>query len=261
MNKILISEAILLRKYALHSSVIVRSSNFVLSQSNPQQRRNFTQDLWQSISASKGVQILSDASIQLHDITGMSWWSTIIVSTIILRGCVTLPLALYQNKILAKVENLTTELPDLVKELKMETAMATKKFNWTEQQAKVMYNRSLNKLWKNLIIRENCHPMKSAVVILFQLPLWIMQSCSLRNMLYMQPDPTLLKAQIVCAEMSLGGIAWFPNLTEIDHSYILPVSLGLINLLVLEVNHDSLAYYKQNVYGINKKHFTATSHE
>lgn len=237
MFKILTSEAILVRKCFLRSSTIVLSSNNKLIPSNHQQKRNFTQEIWTSLSQSKPVAILQDASIQLHDMSGLPWWSTIIVSTILLRGCLTLPLALYQNKILAKVEKLATvDMPELAKELKMETHFAVKKFNWDERTAKIMYSRSLKKQWSELLARDNCHPAKSFIVILFQLPLWIGQSCALRNMLFMLPDPSAVTAQVVCAEMQLGGVAWFPNLIEYDHSFILPVTLGILNLIIVEVN-------------------------
>lgn len=65
------------------------------------------------------------------------------------------------------------EMPELVKELKMETAMAIKKFGWSEAQARIMYNRSVKKQWNNLIIRDNCHPMKASVILIVQIPLWI----------------------------------------------------------------------------------------
>lgn len=44
---------------------------------------------------------------------------------------------------LAKVEKLTEEMPALVKELKVETSYAIKKFNLTEVQARSLYNRSV----------------------------------------------------------------------------------------------------------------------
>lgn len=234
MYRIAIYQSISLPK-CIHpaSASLVLESHHVVNQ----QKRNYaTPGFWQSLSESKPVAILQDATIQLHDMTGMPWWATIIASTFLLRGCITFPLALYQNKILAKVERLSTvDMPELVKELKMETAIAKRKFEWTEQQAKSTYTRSLNKQWKNLLARDNCHPAKSFVIILFQLPLWIMQSCALRNMLYMMPDPSSITAQVVCAEMTLGGFGWIPNLIEIDHSYILPVTLGVINLAIVEV--------------------------
>jgi hypothetical protein len=36
-------------------------------------------------------------------------------------------------------------------------------------------------------------------------------------------------------ELSIGGFGWIPNLLVPDESLILPVSLGLINLAIVEV--------------------------
>ena len=245
MNKIILSERILFRRCILKTSSLViqhpqdSNHNGLVCMRNHQQIRRYSPGIWVTISESSPVKFLQDITIYLHDASGIPWWSTIILSTFLLRSAITFPLALYQNKILAKVEKLSTEdMPLIAKELKMETAVAVRKFKWTEDQARVMYLKSLNKQWKNLIIKENCHPMKSAVVLIFQLPLWIGQSMALRNMIFMQPDPSLLKAQIVCAEMTLGGFGWIPNLTEVDHSYILPVTLGVMNLAILEVILD-----------------------
>lgn len=49
-----------------------------------------------------------------------------------------------------------------------------------------------------------------------------------------------LDAQITFTELTLGGFGWIPNLTEVDGSYILPVALGIINLIIIEVNRLSL---------------------
>lgn len=130
---------------------------------------------------------------------------------------------------------ITLEMPEIVKELKRETAFAVKKFKWNESQARVMYNRSLKNQWNNLVIRENCHPLKASIIILFQIPLWITQSWAIRNLIYIQPDPTDINAQLVAAEMMFGGFGWIPNLTEVDHSLILPITLGVLNLTIIEV--------------------------
>lgn len=240
MFKIAACEAITVRKCILRSSTVVINSNYKLSPKNHhEQRRNFTQDLWMSLSQSKAVAMLQEANVQLHDISGLPWWATIITSTFLLRGCVTVPLALYQNRILAKVERITTvDMPEIAKELKMETGMAIKKFSWDEKTAKMMFARSMRKQYSNMVVKENCHPAKSFVLILFQLPLWVMQSCALRNMLYLMPDPSNITAQLVCAELSLGGFGWIPNLVEVDHSFILPVALGVMNLIIVEVGSN-----------------------
>lgn len=58
----------------------------------------------------------------------------------------------------------------------------------------------------------------------------------------MLPDPTSIHEQLVYTQLTLGGVGWIPNLTEVDASYILPVSLGLINLAIIEVITLSLSY-------------------
>lgn len=126
-------------------------------------------------------------------------------------------------------------MPDIVQELKKETAVAIKKFNLTEQQARGIYNKSLRKQWNNLIIRDNCHPAKTIILLWIQLPLWICQSVAIRNLVLMLPDSTSIMAQVAFAELTLGGFLWIPNLTEVDGSYILPVALGLINLGIIEL--------------------------
>lgn len=142
---------------------------------------------------------------------------------------------MFQSKITAKIENLTLEMPAIIKELKAETAFAIRKNKLTEQQARFRYNRSVKKEWNNLIIRENCHPAKTLIVLWGQIPLWICQSAAIRNLVYLQPNPDSLQAQIAYTELTVGGFGWIPNLTDVDHSFILPVALGLINLSIIQV--------------------------
>lgn len=206
------------------------------------QARNFSMDstvtsLWTSISQSTPVAYVQQGLINIHDLTGLPWWASVILSTVLMRSLVTLPLAIYQNKIVARLEKISLEMPDIVKELKQETAYAMKKFNWTEREARITYNRSLKKQWDKLIIRENCHPAKTMIVLWGQIPLWIMMSVSFRNMVHMLPDPGSIEAQITFTELTLGGFGWIPNLTEVDHSLILPVAMGLINLTIIEIQN------------------------
>uniref|UniRef100_A0AAG5D042 Membrane insertase YidC/Oxa/ALB C-terminal domain-containing protein n=1 Tax=Anopheles atroparvus TaxID=41427 RepID=A0AAG5D042_ANOAO len=195
--------------------------------------------IWQSISQSTPVAYVQHGMMDLHDFTGLPWWATIILTTIGLRTVVTLPLAIYQNKILVRLEKISLEMPELIKELKLETAYAIKKFNWTEKEARIMYNHSLKKQWNKLIVRENCHPAKTMVLLWGQIPLWIVQSVAIRNLVSLMPDPTAIDAQIAYTELTLGGFGWIPNLTELDHSLILPVALGVINLTIIEIQAAS----------------------
>uniref|UniRef100_A0A1B0DQC0 Membrane insertase YidC/Oxa/ALB C-terminal domain-containing protein n=1 Tax=Phlebotomus papatasi TaxID=29031 RepID=A0A1B0DQC0_PHLPP len=199
--------------------------------------------LWMSLSNSVPVAYFQEGLIKLHDSTGLPWWGSIILSTVLLRTAVTVPLTIYQNKIMARIEMITQEMPEIAKELKRETAIAMKQFNWTEREAKIMYAHSLKKQWTKLVVRENCHPAKSFIVLWGQIPMWIFQSMAIRNLVYMMPDPSSLQAEIIFAQLSLGGFLWIPNLTVPDASFILPVALGIINLAIVEI--QSLSRVRQ----------------
>lgn len=99
---------------------------------------------FKSLSESTPVEYFQKFLLTVHDSTGLPWWATIVCTTIALRTCITLPLSIYQNYILAKYENLHLEMPDIVKELKYETAVAVKMFNWDERTARMHYNRSVS---------------------------------------------------------------------------------------------------------------------
>ncbi|XP_017049615.1 cytochrome c oxidase assembly protein COX18, mitochondrial [Drosophila ficusphila] len=190
---------------------------------------------WQTLSNSTPVAYMQDVLIKIHDYSGLPWWASIVLSTFLFRSVVTLPLTIYQHKITARIEKIALEMPAIVEELKKEAAMAKQKFKWSDQQTQIVYRRSIKKQWQNLIVRDNCHPMKTMIVLWGQIPLWIFQSVALRNLVYMLPDPMAIEAQIVATEMTIGGFGWIPNLTVVDNSYILPVTLGLINLAIIEV--------------------------
>lgn len=92
----------------------------------------------------------------------------------------------------------------------------------------------LRKQWTELIEKENCHPLKTTILLFLQIPLWISLSVAIRNMVYMLPNPTI-EAGLTFVELSVGGIAFIPNLTVPDVSYIFPLSLGIINFALVEV--------------------------
>lgn len=195
-----------------------------------------TQAGWfKALAQSRLVEGLMGGLQAIHDSLHIPWWMSIIISTIMLRGIITFPLAVYQNYIFARIENLKPEMDTLIKELKKETAVAIRKFGWDEVHARRMFNRSAKRIWKELIIRDNCHPFKASLLLWVQIPLWVATSMSFRNMASMMPHQDAA-AQILFMELSTGGVSWIPNLTEVDHSFILPVAMGITNLLITEVN-------------------------
>ncbi|KAK5640170.1 hypothetical protein RI129_010981 [Pyrocoelia pectoralis] len=99
--------------------------------------------IFRIISESTPVEYLQKFVINVHDTTGLPWWATIVCTTVFLRSTITVPLALYQHYILAKVHNTQKELIEISKELKKEVAVAIKLYDWDEKTAKYNYKRSV----------------------------------------------------------------------------------------------------------------------
>ncbi|XP_063703994.1 cytochrome c oxidase assembly protein COX18, mitochondrial [Culicoides brevitarsis] len=222
------------------SSSVVRA-NFLLRHTPATQNvRHFSKDdsfqgTWKFLSESTPVHYMQEALTAVHDISGLPWWATIAVSTFALRTVITLPLTVYEYKIISRIEKIRKEYPAIIEELKRETAIAKNQFKWTDDQAKRMFMHSAAKQWNNLVVRENCHPAKTKITILFQLPFWITTSVAIRNLVYCLPNPNLLEAKMAFMDLCTGGFLWIPNLTVPDESWILPVALGLVNFTNMKI--------------------------
>ena len=81
---------------------------------------------------------------QVHSWTGLPWWASIALTTFVLWSLITLPLAVYSQKILARVERLQPEIKEMAKRLKREVAMATKMYNWNNKFARVKFNTTVS---------------------------------------------------------------------------------------------------------------------
>lgn len=174
----------------------------------------------------------------VHSATGLPWWASIALTTFTLRGAITLPLAVYSMRIMGKVELLQPEIAKLSQELRQEVAMAVKKFAWNERTARFKYNSTMKRLIKELYIRDNCHPAKSSLVLWFQIPMWICLSFALRNMSGAVPMAAIDsgKSAVLCPDLRTEGTLWFPDLTVPDATWILPVAMGLANLMNIEMH-------------------------
>lgn len=188
----------------------------------------------QSVSASPPVLAVQEGLVTLHDVTGLPWWATILVSTVAARGLITLPLGLYQNYILAKFENLRPEMDAVVVDIKKEMGAAVRKYQWDEKRAKRVFTKAVKTQMSELIAKHNCHPLKAGLVLWFQFPFWIGLSMSLRNLSWALPARDAA-AQLVRLQMAVGGVMWFPNLAAADPTLVLPVLFALCNLCAIEV--------------------------
>lgn len=191
--------------------------------------------IYTEISNSTCVHLCQQNLINFHDYTGLPWWATIIVTTIVLRTIITSPLTVYTNKIAIRLEQIGAEMPPIVAELKMETAQAKHLYNLSDRDTQRLFRHNVKLQWDKLVVRENCHPAKLLIVLWTQIPLWVCQSMAIRNMLNMLPDPNSIDAQIIYALLTVGGFGWIHNLTAVDSTLILPVTFCLLNLANIEL--------------------------
>lgn len=60
---------------------------------------------YEALAASAPVRAAEEMLLGAHAASGLPWWGSILLTTVALRGVVTLPLAAYQHYILAKVRS------------------------------------------------------------------------------------------------------------------------------------------------------------
>ncbi|XP_054996536.1 cytochrome c oxidase assembly protein COX18, mitochondrial isoform X2 [Sorex araneus] len=90
----------------------------------------------------------------------------------------------------------------------------------------------MRRLVAELYVRDNCHPFKATVLVWIQLPMWVFISVALRNF---STGAAHLEGLSVQEQLASGGVLWFPDLTALDSTWILPISVGVINLLIVEI--------------------------
>ncbi|XP_076842752.1 cytochrome c oxidase assembly protein COX18, mitochondrial [Brachyhypopomus gauderio] len=186
---------------------------------------------YESVADSAPVHLTEQFLVSAQQVTGLPWWACIACTTLALRSTFTLPLAVYQSVIIAKVEALQKEIAEIAKQLSYEISVRAKEKRWSEQTCRYQFKKNLRRIVSELYVRDNCHPFKASVLVWVQLPMWVGVSFALRNLsVGLEHVPGGVKEQLAA-----GGALWFPDLTLPDSTWIIPVSLGLVNLLITEI--------------------------
>ncbi|KAM6206756.1 cytochrome c oxidase assembly protein COX18, mitochondrial [Sarcoramphus papa] len=181
------------------------------------------------LSQSAPVHWAEDGLVALQAAAGLPWWAAIVGGAALLRTAVTLPLAAHQNRLLAKLENLQPEIKKVAERLRYEVSVRGKQLGWSEKVARFHFKKNLQRIITELYIRDNCHPFKATLLVWVQIPMWVCVSLALRNCSVGAMDSEVQE------QFSSGGALWFTDLTAPDSTWILPVSLGLVNLLIVEI--------------------------
>ncbi|XP_028816242.1 cytochrome c oxidase assembly protein COX18, mitochondrial [Denticeps clupeoides] len=185
---------------------------------------------YEGLADSSAVHLTEGLLVSAQSATGLPWWASIAVTTVALRTVITLPLGVYQSLIIAKVEALQVEIAQLAKRLHYEVSVRTKEKGWTQKTARYQFKKNLRRIVSELYVRENCHPFKASLLVWVQLPMWVCVTLALRNL-----SLGAAHSPPVYEDLAVGGALWFSDLTLPDSTWLLPISLGLVNLLITEI--------------------------
>lgn len=124
------------------------------------------------------------------------------------------------------------EIRSIASHLNREVVVRANQLGWSKRVARLTYLRNMRRLVSELYVRDNCHPFKASVLLWVQLPMWIIVSLALRNL---STGTAHAEGVSVQEQLTTGGVLWFPDLTALDSTWILPISVGVINLLIVEI--------------------------
>ncbi|KAK0043478.1 mitochondrial inner membrane protein COX18, partial [Biomphalaria pfeifferi] len=176
----------------------------------------------------------------LHDVTGLPWWLTIISSAFLLRVVLMIPVTLLTQHNNSRLQRLAPEIKEKSIALKSEVKKAVIQFGWDQNRAKKEYYNKLSILLRELYTRDNCHPMKNVVTFWIQIPVFISLSYALRNMVVRTNNDLNSENHEVLNSLTNEGVAWFPDLVATDATWILPVLVGLVTLINIEIAYLNL---------------------
>ncbi|KAI5964331.1 COX18 [Candida pseudojiufengensis] len=206
------------------------------------------------------ITTFTNAFQNLHEFTGLPWWALIPITTFTLRSIWTLPLAIIQRKRIQKQSSLKPIISAMGPILRMnlakkvsnankviqnpqtdETTRATlaPMTNMTYEQILLLSTKETRKRQKQLFKKYNVQLWKNFILPVFQIPLWVIMSITMRdlsgwsswdNLHNKALDPTLYSE----------GCLWFQDLAVADPTHVFPLILGVISLCNIEWTFKTL---------------------
>lgn len=146
----------------------------------------------------------------VHSFTGLNWWASIVLTTIVIRGA-TVPLLINQLKASSKLALMRPQLEE-IKQQMQDMAMDPNAVSEGQQK--------MNALFKQYGVT----PFTPLKGLFIQGPIFISFFLAIRNMAEKVPS------------FKQGGAFWFTDLTTPDALYIFPILTACTFLITVEFN-------------------------
>ncbi|ORX46320.1 hypothetical protein DM01DRAFT_1397079 [Hesseltinella vesiculosa] len=181
------------------------------------------------------LEVNEHALIAMHDLFGLSWASTIVLGTLALRSAITLPLAIYQQRIMATMIELSPILNSWAETLKVSVAKQVKgDYKGYQKELNCQYRAKV----KQIYAQNGCSRWKLFTLPYVQIPLFISMTLTVRDLLGM-PLPWLGRLrESPFAGLNHEGFGPWIDLTAADATMVFPFLIGAGNLINVEVHHN-----------------------
>ncbi|XP_010559124.1 PREDICTED: mitochondrial inner membrane protein OXA1-like [Tarenaya hassleriana] len=146
----------------------------------------------------------------VHSFTGLNWWASIVLTTVMIRG-LTVPLLLNQLKATSKLNMMRPRLEEIRQEISSKAM---------DPEAMAEGQKRMQALFHEYGVT----PFTPLKGLLIQGPIFISFFFAIRNMAEKVPS------------LKSGGTLWFTDLSIPDSSYVLPLLTALTFLITVEYN-------------------------
>lgn len=204
-----------------------------------------------SLDPAQVVTTLTDTLQHVHTASGIPWWGLIPLTTIVMRGVWTLPLAIMQRQRVRKQNELRPIVAATAPVVRAKLARATAKAAQQAQKAEpsaalalapvnrmkydeimVLSAKETRKRQKQLFAKHNVQLYKNLFLPAAQVPLWVAMSMTFRNLSgWSTWDITNKPLDLALYN---EGILWFPDLTVLDPLHMFPLLIGITALVNTE---------------------------
>ncbi|KAJ1948304.1 hypothetical protein FBU59_001659, partial [Linderina macrospora] len=173
------------------------------------------------------------------------WWAVIVGSAVVLRGCLTLPVFVYQQRSIARAQRLGRVSAAWQHSMRASLKLEMADKNLTPAELQAILERRVRRKHHELLLKQGSHPVMGFLLPLAQLPIWISMTYVLRHLCGV-PLPYFDapgSAMDVAPDMTREGILWFTDLTVADPTLVLPAVTGMLYLANAVVARRSAARF------------------
>ncbi|CAO3591804.1 unnamed protein product [Absidia cylindrospora] len=172
----------------------------------------------------------------MHQDLGLPWWASIMMGTLALRTSLTLPVAVYQQRAIAKMINLAPMIQSWAETLKVSVAKDSNRtrpdFEGYQKELNKQYRRKVNQIYS----QHGCSQWQLLSLPWIQLPLFMCMTLSIRDLAAL-PLPWWGQFHTEPVHgLAQGGFSMWSDLTVVDPTMVFPFLVGAGNLINIELN-------------------------